>query len=164
MLAQLTAACIATAAGAYHIPLPTFYAILRVEGGMVGAASVNPNGTEDLGPFQINTSWLPALRAYFRLRDNRASYELIRDNGCANATAAAAILLYEWRRAGRLDLAVAWYHSHDPLLGRAYLGRVSAAQSALLRPQPSRLPTSARPAVLRGVPVHTTQHPGSGSP
>src|SRR5215469_13200296 len=117
MLAPLTAACIAAAASSHNIPLPTFYAILTVERGTVGAARMNQNGTQDLGPFQINTTWLPALRAYFRLRENRASYELIRDNGCANATAAAAILHYEWRRAGRLDLAVASYHSHNPVLG-----------------------------------------------
>ena len=55
-LAPLTAACLATAAHAYHLPEIYLYAIVQTEGGRVGQAVHNTNGTDDLGPFQINTS------------------------------------------------------------------------------------------------------------
>jgi len=133
ILSPIAAACIAAAAATYQIPIETLLAIRQVEGGAPGVEHRNQNGSIDLGPFQVNTTWLPSLQAYFGLDDRAATYRLIRDDECASATAAAAILLYEWRAAGRLDAAVAHYNSHNPMHGSVYLGRVSAAQAALMR-------------------------------
>jgi hypothetical protein len=120
MLAPLTAVCLAAAAHAYKIPQSYLYAVLAVEGGRVGEAVLDKNGTSDLGPFQINTSWGIAIARYWRLPVEEALI-LIRDDGCANAVVATAIL----RRCadesgGDMAAAVGLYHSHSARLAEQY--------------------------------------------
>ena len=138
ILGPVTAACIAAAATAYQIPADTMFAIQRVEGGASGVAHHNSNGTYDFGTFQINSTWLPSLEAYFGFADLDATRRAVRDDDCTNARAAAAILLFYWREAGRLDVAVAYYHSHTPPLGRDYFARVNRAQAALMAREGAR--------------------------
>jgi soluble lytic murein transglycosylase-like protein len=119
-LAPLTAACLATAAHAYHLPETHLYAIMRTEGGQVGQAVRNTNGTYDLGPFQINSSWGPAIGRYWHVSAPIA-LQHVRDNGCANAMIASAILkkmLIETK--GDLPKAIGYYHSHTPALAAQY--------------------------------------------
>lgn len=116
MLVPLTAACLIAAAQAYAVPVESLYSVLRIEGGWAGLAKPNlrKDGTtrsEDLGPFQINTAWLPTFTAYWRLSGDAAAYVLLRDDGCAGAYAASAILRYHWQGSGTLDQAVAFYHT-----------------------------------------------------
>ena len=59
--AQALALCIFTAAQTYSVPPTVILGVLNVEGGKVGMASSNTNGTYDLGPMQINTIWVPEL-------------------------------------------------------------------------------------------------------
>jgi hypothetical protein len=116
MIVQLTTACFLAAAQAYAVPPESLYSVLRVEGGWAGLAKPNlrKNGTvrsEDLGPFQINTAWVPTFTLYWKQRSGGATYQLLRDDGCASAYAASAILRYHWQQTGSLDMAVAYYHA-----------------------------------------------------
>jgi hypothetical protein len=124
MLAALTGACLAAAAHAYQIPERDLYAILAVEGGRVGEAVFNKNGTHDLGPFQINTSWGNAIARYWRLPVEKA-LNRVRDDGCANALIAAAILR-GCANETRDDMvaALGLYHSHSPGLAQPYREKV----------------------------------------
>ena len=56
--------CINQAAIAYHVPATLILSVLAVEGGAVGLASANKNGTVDYGPMQINSIWLSKIRLY----------------------------------------------------------------------------------------------------
>lgn len=116
MLVQLTSACLLAASQAYAVPSESLYSVLKVEGGWVGLAKPNfrKNGSvrsEDLGPFQINTAWLPTFTVYWKQNDALATYYLLRDNGCASAYAASAIVRYHWQQTGALDRAIAHYHA-----------------------------------------------------
>lgn len=129
MLNQLTAACLLSAATTYGLPAQSLQAILHVEGGWVGLAKPNTDRirSEDLGPFQVNTQWLPTFTIYWRQPDQQSTYRLLRDDGCANAMAAAAILRYHWARTGSLATAVAHYHTGpagSPQAMRIYLDKV----------------------------------------
>ena len=123
-LIPLTAACIAMAARAYQLPSSYLYAILAAEHGRVGQTVENKNGTSDLGPFQINTRWGPALGRYWRISAADALVR-VRDNGCANAIAATAILKKAINEThGDLPTALGFYHSHSPELAEAYRDKV----------------------------------------
>jgi len=116
MLAPVTAVCLMAAAQAYAVPAGSLYSIMQIEGGRVGQAKPNlrKDGSvrsEDLGLFQINTAWLPEFTTYWKQPTQTATYELLRDDGCAGAYAASAIVRYHWIKTGSLDRAVAVYHA-----------------------------------------------------
>jgi hypothetical protein len=124
LLAPLTAACIVAAAEAYEIPQSYLYAILATEGGHVGLAISNRDGTSDLGPFQINTRWGRALSQFWSLPTSQA-LDLVRDDGCANAIAASAILKGLLKEAGGdLPTALGIYHSCSAKLAESYREKV----------------------------------------
>ena len=152
MIAALTTACFVAAAQAYAIPQETFYVVaMRLEGGWEGLAKPNrrKDGTirsEDLGRYQVNTAWVHAFTGYWQKNGwldvratDRDTYLLLRDDGCANAYAASAILRYYWQMTGNLQRAVAYYHTGPK--GSAeemsrYLGRYRSAMAAFgYRPQ-----------------------------
>lgn len=118
--ASLLAHCVLAAAMHYAMPVHVLWAIRLTEGGSVGIVQRDPNGTDDYGPFQINSVWLPQLRQYGIGR------RVLTDSPCANAFAAAYILRLEWldSGAGGLWQAVARYHSDNPALGGPYVWRV----------------------------------------
>ena len=114
----LTLECMADAAQEYAVPLAALVGILAVEGGTVGEAQRNANGSWDLGSFQVNTCNLNELAA-----QGYAPDAILRD-GCVNASAAARILRREYLRAGDLWTAIGGYHSKTPQLHAAYVARV----------------------------------------
>ena len=131
MLAPLTAACLAAAAHAYTVPGQYLYAILSVEGGQVGQSVSDRNGTHDLGPFQINTTWGPAIGRLWSMSVDDALAR-VRDNGCANAVIAAAILDQCAAEAGGdFFTAVGLYHSRKANLAGPYREKVLAALQLL---------------------------------
>jgi hypothetical protein len=126
LLVPLTAACIATAAQAYGIPEAYLYAILAVEGGHVGEAVPDKNGTSDLGPFQINSSWVNAIARYWRIPVADALVR-VRDDGCANAVIATAILKRcANETGGDMAAALGLYHSHSLRLAEGYRAKALA--------------------------------------
>ena len=110
--------CVVDAAAQYNLPLAAMVGILATEGGKTGEALSNTNGTWDMGPFQINTCHVNEL-----LQAGMAP-EVILQDGCANAYAAAFILRKEYERTRNIWDAVGAYHSRTPHFRDAYLGRV----------------------------------------
>jgi hypothetical protein len=154
LLAPLTAACIAAAAHSYQLPSTYMFAILKAEGGHVGQEVRNTNGTYDLGPFQINSSWGPAIAAYWHITVPQALAH-VRDNGCANALIATAILKkYLIESKGDYAKAIGYYHSHTEALASVYRKAVletvasfgKAGQPMINLPQPKYIsPLAAQP-------------------
>ena len=108
--------CVQLAADRYGLPVSIIQAILKVEGGRVGQAVRNSNGTEDLGPMQINTVWLPRLAPYGITRQQ------LQHNRCINILVGSWILARQLRTANNIEGSVqrrVWwgigaYHSRTP--------------------------------------------------
>ncbi len=140
ILAPLTAACLASAAHGYQLPRVYLTAILKIEGGRVGQAVPNTNGTWDLGPFQINSAWGPAIGRYWHMPPQQALL-WVRDNGCANVVIASAILKrYLLEAKGDYPKAIGFYHSHTEALAATYRKAVLTTAASLLRPVASPTP------------------------
>lgn len=112
------AACAASAAAYYTVPVDLVHAVLQTEGGAAGTVSRNTNGSRDLGPMQINSIHLRELASY-----GITESELIR-NECLNIHVGTFLLRRAmdaepdfWRGVGR-------YHSATPSLNEAYQKRV----------------------------------------
>jgi hypothetical protein len=115
--------CVAAAAATYHLPISVFVGVLATEHARVGDVSANANGSYDIGPAQINSSWLPELS-----REGITRQALLND-GCLNIRIGARILANElagasldnpndyWRRIGN-------YNSHTPSFNAEYQRRV----------------------------------------
>lgn len=115
---SLTPDCVAEAAQEYGVPLAALMGILAAEGGTVGEAVGNANGSWDLGPMQVNTCNLNTL-----VSQGFTPEAILRD-GCENARAAAWILRREVERTGNIWTAIGLYHSRTPELRDAYIARV----------------------------------------
>lgn len=115
----VTAACIAGAAQYYHLSPALFGAVLRTEGGKVGRVHRNKNGSYDIGPAQINSTWLPTLaRAGITRR-------MVLDDGCLNVSIGAWILAQAMRGADPGNPRQWWqhvgdYNSHTPRFNARY--------------------------------------------
>ncbi len=112
-------ACVRAAAGYYRLPPLALVGILGAEGGRPGQAVRNTDGSEDLGPMQINSRWLPRLARYGLTRK-----KLLGDS-CANVWAGAWILALAVSRDGDIWIAIGHYHSGRRGESRKYRLRVS---------------------------------------
>jgi len=124
-------ACMAATAAFYALPPRVLPSIHVVEGGVPGSVHRNTDGSEDLGVMQINTLWIAPIARVTRMAAPAVRARLIADP-CFNIAASGAVMrtyLHESR--GDLMMAVGYYHSHTPVLGRDYLERVTGAARAL---------------------------------
>lgn len=96
--------CVKKAANHYKLPELLLFSILKKENGKLGKATKNKNGSEDLGPFQINTINLPQLTKF------GYSYQLIKHDACANAYSGAWIFANNLKRFRDFYLATATYN------------------------------------------------------
>lgn len=110
--------CVNQAAISYHVPATLILAVLAIEGGKVGLASHNSNGTIDYGPMQINSIWLPKIQLYGYNRQQ------LQYDPCVNVKVGTWILSQNiandpilWRGVGR-------YHSHTAALNQSYQAKV----------------------------------------
>ena len=95
--------------------------LLSVEAGRLGAVSQNANGTVDIGPMQVNDTWLSKIAGHWRA-SREAAYRALRDNFCANVEGGAWILRQALDEArGDLWEGVALYHSHSPAQKLEYM-------------------------------------------
>ncbi len=110
----LTVACLLQAAQLQHVPPAVILTVLKVEGGHVGTVSKNTNGSEDLGPMQVNTSaWLKPVASMHFGGDTKAAYEALRDNGCYNIHVGTWILRQAIDEAGgNIYEGIGLYNSH----------------------------------------------------
>lgn len=76
----------------YGVTHLIMYSLLKTEGGAIGSHTRNKNGTDDLGPWQINSSWVARFHGGAQMR-----YKLMYDV-CYNADFAAWITANEMRK------------------------------------------------------------------
>jgi hypothetical protein len=120
-------ACIAAVAAFYHLPASTLVAIQKVEAGRLGLVHANRDGSQDLGPMQINTRWLRPLSRQTNISPRRLRWALLSD-ACFNVAVGGAVLRLDLNaRRGDLLQAIGDYHSRTPGLHEAYQARVLAA-------------------------------------
>lgn len=110
--------CIHQAAQTYQVPAVLLISILKTENGRVGMASPNKNGTVDLGPMQINSSWLPKLASY------GYSQADIQFDACKNIAIGAWILNQDLSNSLSTATGIGYYHSHTPYLNENYAKKV----------------------------------------
>lgn len=126
MIAEIVASCLFVAAETYKVPPAVMLGILSVEGGRVGQAVGNTNGSYDLGPMQINTIWIPELAKHWNVSEETAK-KWVRDDPCTNLNVAAWILRKHINETGSLADAIAYYHSRTPHFGKRYKKKVVQA-------------------------------------
>ena len=117
-VSDVSMACINNAAMEYHLPAKLIVAVLNVERGKVGMAIKNANGTYDLGPMQINTSWWP------RFTRMGISTSEVRNNACTNVHVGAWILSKNIADGNDLFNGIGRYHSHTLALNEHYTQQV----------------------------------------
>jgi hypothetical protein len=111
----VTFRCLEDSAARFGVPLSLMMVVMDTESGRVGAASVNRDGSRDLGPMQVNTWWIPRL-ARMGLTEER-----VRDDGCVNVAVGAWILRSALDEGGGALDALMSYHSRRPERRRIYL-------------------------------------------
>src|SRR6185312_5860169 len=98
-----------------------------VEGGRLGSASHNKNGSYDYGPMQINSIWLPKLAAYGYTQHH------LQYDACANVMAGTWILSQNIANARNLWHGIGGYHSYTPHLNQGYQKKVADVYHLLQR-------------------------------
>src|SRR3989338_3430907 len=106
--------CINDAAYEYHVPAKLIISVLNVEGGKVGQAVKNTNGSYDLGPMQINTSWQKPLQ------QQGVSLQQVRDDACTNIKVVTWILSRNIADGKDLFDGIGDYHSHTTRFNQQY--------------------------------------------
>jgi hypothetical protein len=118
--------CIMAAASLYQLPPAALLILLNVENGQLGKVSLNANKTVDIGPMQVNDTWVKKIAAHWRSSEY-AAYLALRDNFCANVEGGAWILRQGLDEArGDFWEGVALYHSHTEKHKVNYLQQVLA--------------------------------------
>lgn len=107
----------------------TLWGLRDQEAGWIGAEVPNTNGTQDLGPMQINSWWIPRLSALTGRPPEIVRVWLIRD-ACFNVQAAGWIFLTELRANRNYWKAIGAYHSSTPWRQRNYAQAVSGKVTA----------------------------------
>lgn len=102
----------------------TLWGLRDQEAGWIGAAVANPNGTHDLGPLQVNSSWVPKLAALVD-RQPALVRAWLRHDPCFNVQAARWIFLSGLRATGDYWRAVGIYHSPTPWRQERYRRNVA---------------------------------------
>lgn len=110
--------CINQAAVTYHVPAALIISILGIEGGSVGMAKPNTNGTYDYGPMQINSLWLQKIKPY------GYTPEQLQYDPCANVMVGTWILGVNIANSPDFWRGVGGYHSYTPSLNRDYQYKV----------------------------------------
>jgi soluble lytic murein transglycosylase-like protein len=130
-------ACMLAVSTQLQLPPRVLPAIQAVEGGQVGLARANANGTEDFGLMQVNSAWLPTLSRLSGLSQDALRARLVND-ACFNIAVAGALFRFYLHEAGGdLATAVGNYHSHTPVRHRAYQERVLRAALKMFGSNPA---------------------------
>ncbi|WP_238538999.1 lytic transglycosylase domain-containing protein [Novosphingobium sp. AP12] len=124
------AQCIQQAAGGRAWLERTLWGLRDQEAGWIGAEIANTNGTHDLGPLQVNSSWVARLSSLVGREPALVRKWLIHDP-CFNVQAAKWIFLSGLRVTHDYWKAVGVYHSPTPERQLRY--RKSVAQRLVSR-------------------------------
>ncbi len=115
---QVPLHCINEAATAYHLPAKLIIAIIQVERGKVGYIVQNKNGSYDIGPAQINSAWLPTLKAYGITQTE------LQFDPCINIKVGAWIAAKAIAKENNLLTGIGDYHSHTRQYNHAYSQKI----------------------------------------
>ena len=118
------AQCVRTAARGQDWLEKTLRGLRAQEAGWLGAEIANANGTYDLGPLQINSSWVPKISRMVGRPPAQVRHWL-RFDPCFNAEAARWIFLSGLEATGAYWKAVGVYHSPTAWRQRAYAAKVA---------------------------------------
>ena len=110
--------CINEAAIEQHIPAKLIISLLNVERGKVGKVENNKNGSYDMGPMQINSSWLPELKKHGITRND------VLFNPCINVKIGAWILGKSIAGENDLLTGIGDYNSHTTRYNQNYYQKV----------------------------------------
>lgn len=102
----------------------TLWGLRDQEAGWLGARIENSNGTQDLGPLQVNSSWIPRL-AKLTGRSQHEVRTWLSSDPCFNVQAARWIFLSGLAASGDYWKAVGIYHSPTLWRQRRYAGSVA---------------------------------------
>jgi len=127
LLFDVPLSCINQAALDYKIPAVAIVSVLKAEGGRVGTASRNKNGTYDLGPMQINSSWLSELKK-FGYTKNQLQYD-----PCVNVKVGTWILAQKIASGKDWWHGIGGYNSYTQGLNEKYRSRVKGYYKSLIR-------------------------------
>jgi hypothetical protein len=117
-------ACIRQASAGRAWLEKTLWGLRDQEAGWLGAEVLNTNGTHDLGPLQINSSWVSRLAKLLGRREEQVRNWLAHD-ACFNVQAARWIFLSGLAASGNYWAAVGIYHSPTPWRQRRYARAVA---------------------------------------
>lgn len=111
-------ACVKQAARRYQVDERLIHAIIQVESsGNPSALNRNANGSEDIGPMQINSSWLPVLGRYGIQRHHLY-------DPCTNVHVGAWVLAGNIVRYGYTWRAVGAYNARSHAKREGYVAKV----------------------------------------
>jgi soluble lytic murein transglycosylase-like protein len=119
--------CINEAAIEFHIPAKLIIALLHTERGKNGEVQRNKNGTYDIGPMQINSSWLPELKRYGITRHD------LQYNPCINVKVGAWIAAKFIAHENDLLTGIGDYNSHTKKFNQSYYQQVRIHFTQLTR-------------------------------
>lgn len=102
----------------------TLWGLRDQEGGWVGAAISNRDGSHDLGPLQVNSWWVPKLAALTGRPSTHVRWWLTHD-ACFNVNAARWIFLSGLAATGSYWQAIGVYHSPTSWRQRRYANSVA---------------------------------------
>lgn len=123
------ARCIRIAARGLGWLEKTLWGLRTQEAGWLGAEIANKNGTHDLGPLQINSSWVPRLARLIDKPEQQVRHWL-RYDACFNAEAARWIFVSGLESTGDYWKAVGVYHSPTAWRQRSYAAKVASHMRA----------------------------------
>ncbi|WP_404478661.1 lytic transglycosylase domain-containing protein [Novosphingobium sp. BL-52-GroH] len=104
------ARCIHQAAGGRPWLERTLWGLRDQEAGWIGAEVANANGSHDLGPLQVNSSWVPKIAGMLSAPPDSVRHWLTHD-ACFNVNAARWIFLTGLASSRDYWRAVGIYHS-----------------------------------------------------
>jgi hypothetical protein len=114
--------CINEAAVTYFVPAQVIISVIETEGGRVGMANRNSNGTYDYGPMQVNSLWLSKIEPYGYTR------EQLQHDPCINVFVGTWILSNKIAetvvKSDGYWKGVAGYHSRTPHLNQRYQAKI----------------------------------------
>ncbi|CAN5420721.1 lytic transglycosylase domain-containing protein [soil metagenome] len=119
--------CINKAAITYLVPAKVIISVLKAEGGRVGLASPNKNGSFDYGPMQINSIWLTEVARF------GYSKTKLQHDPCANVMVGTWILSREIAEGKAYWQGIGNYHSHTPKFNIRYQKAVSRHYAKLIQ-------------------------------
>jgi hypothetical protein len=119
--------CINQAAIDYHVPAIAIVSVLKAEGGKIGTASKNKNGTVDYGPMQINSIWLSKLKTV------GYTEKQLQNDPCINVRVGTWILAQKIASGKDWWSGIGNYNSYTQSLNEKYRTRVKSNYEVLAK-------------------------------